>query len=322
MNRLDSERLEQLSLDAQPVELKKSRPSKKDLASISLADEFELRVRERTAELSAAKERAEAANQRKSAFLATMSHELRTPLHAMMGFTGILLQKASGPLNQEQVKQLETVLGCARTLLGLVNDILDISKIETGQMEVFTEVVDLAASINRVAAIAQPLADKKGVALRVELSPTLGQLATDQRRFEQILLNLLYNAIKFTERGEVKIVGEIAHANGHDNGHDNAHGNGNGAPGDPAGNGTNGGHARARLRVIDSGIGIKSEDIATVFKPFRQVDAGKKRHDEGSGLGLAICRQLSDLLGGDLEVESVYGVGSVFTLSLPLKRAM
>jgi signal transduction histidine kinase len=269
----------------QPVDLKKVRAS----------TQLESRVRERTAELTAAKDRAEAANQRKSAFLATMSHELRTPLHAMMGFTGILLQKASGPLNQEQVKQLETVLGCARTLLGLVNDILDISKIETGQMEVFTEVFDLASSVNRVTAIAQPLADKKGLTLRVELSPTLGPLATDQRRFEQILLNLLYNAIKFTERGEVKVVGEIVNGQG--------------------------GQRSARLRVIDSGIGIRAEDIATVFKPFRQVDAGKKRHEEGSGLGLAICRQLSDLLGGDLQVESVYGAGSVFTLLLPLNRA-
>jgi signal transduction histidine kinase len=271
--------------DIKPVDLKKVRVSA----------QLESRVRERTAELSAAKDRAEAANQRKSAFLATMSHELRTPLHAMMGFTGILLQKASGPLNQEQVKQLETVLGCARTLLGLVNDILDISKIETGQMEVFTEVFDLSVSVNRVKAMAQPLADKKGLTLRVELSPTLESLATDQRRFEQILLNLLYNAIKFTERGEVKVVGEIVNGKG--------------------------GQHWARLRVIDSGIGIRPEDIATVFKPFRQVDAGKKRHDEGSGLGLAICRQLSDLLGGDLEVESVYGAGSVFSLSLPLNRA-
>jgi signal transduction histidine kinase len=266
-----------------------------DIKKVRASAQLEARVLERTAELRAAKDRAEAANQRKSAFLATMSHELRTPLHAMMGFTGILLQKASGPLNQEQVKQLETVLGCARTLLGLVNDILDISKIETGQMEVFTEVFDLASSVNRVTAIAQPLADKKGLTLRVELSPTLGQLATDQRRFEQILLNLLYNAIKFTDRGEIKVVGEIV----------------NDKVGNPC----------ARLRVVDSGIGIRPEDIATVFKPFRQVDTGKKRHDEGSGLGLAICRQLSDLLGGDLDVESVYGAGSVFTLSLPLNRS-
>jgi signal transduction histidine kinase len=130
-------------------------------------------------------------------------------------------------------------------------------------------------------------------------------LSTDQRRFEQILLNLLHNAIKFTERGEVKVVCEIAPAIGHD-----------------LRRGGNVGQPCARLRVIDSGIGIKSEDLATVFKPFRQLDAGKRRHHEGSGLGLAICRQLSDLLGGDLDVESVYGAGSAFTLSLPLNRAM
>jgi PAS domain S-box-containing protein len=154
-----------------------------------------------TAELAAAKERAEAADRLKSAFLATMSHELRTPLNSIIGFTGIILQGLAGPLNPEQAKQLEMVRGSARHLLALINDVLDVSKIEAGQLEVYHEPFDLGASIVHVTNTVRPLAAKKGLALNVEVSPAVGQVISDKRRVEQVLLNLLSNAVKFTEHG-------------------------------------------------------------------------------------------------------------------------
>ena len=166
---------------------------------------LERRVAERTAELAVARDRAESADRLKSAFLATMSHELRTPLNSIIGFTGILLQGLPGPLNPEQRKQLDMVRTSARHLLELINDVLDISKIEAGQLEVTRDPFDLRASIGRVAGIVKPLAEAKSLALRVELAPEVGTMVGDQRRVEQVLLNLLNNAVKFTEQGGVTL---------------------------------------------------------------------------------------------------------------------
>jgi PAS domain S-box-containing protein len=249
---------------------------------------LERRVAERTAELAVAKDRAEAADRLKSAFLATMSHELRTPLNSIIGFTGIILQELAGPLSAEQHKQLEMVRDSARHLLSLINDVLDISKIEAGQMEVHKEPFDLRSSIEKVAAIVKPLAEKKGLALHVELAPEIGTLDSDPRRVEQVLLNLLNNSIKFTERGAITLKAETA-------------------PG------------RLRISVADTGIGIKPEDLSVLFQPFRQIDSGLTRQHEGTGLGLAICRRLADLLGGEILATSVWEKGSVFTFTLPMK---
>ena len=238
--------------------------------------------------LRVAMEQAQAADRLKSAFLANMSHELRTPLNSIIGFTGILLQGLAGPLNPEQAKQLGMVQGSARHLLALINDVLDISKIEAGELKVSCEPFDLQASIARVAAMVQPLAEKKGLSLSVKLAPGLGQAVSDQRRVEQVLLNLLNNAIKFTEQGEVSLSTE---PNG-----DCVH-----------------------LRVADTGMGIKPDDLATLFQPFRQLDTGLARNHEGTGLGLAICRRLAQLLGGEILAESDWGKGSSFTFTLPLK---
>lgn len=260
---------------------------------------LERRVATRTEELHAAMVRAEAADRLKSAFLATMSHELRTPLNSIIGFTGILLQGLAGPLSPEQHKQLSMVRGSARHLLELINDVLDISKIEAGQLEVRPTPFALADSVEHVAAAVRPMADKKGLALRTTIAPGFDEIVTDRRRFEQVLLNLLNNAIKFTERGEVNLV--VEHVADYRRTPESA----------PV--------PAVRLAVADTGIGIKSDDLPKLFQPFRQIDTGLTRTHEGTGLGLAICRRLAALMGGEIAVSSVWLRGSVFTLTLPLQ---
>ena len=280
-----------LSVGTDITESKRAQEAIRDL-NITL----EQRVAERTAELAVARDRAEAADRLKSAFLASMSHELRTPLNSIIGFTGIILQGLAGPLNAEQRKQLEMVRDSSRHLLSLINDVLDISKIEAGQLEVRSEPFDLRASIVKVAGIVKPLAEKKGLALRVELAPEIGTLTSDPRRVEQVLLNLLNNAIKFTEQGTVTLTAEIA----------------------PATLRTP--YSTIRICVADTGIGIKPEDLSKLFQPFRQIESGLSRRHEGTGLGLAISRRLTDLLGGQVQAASDWGKGSVFTLTLPMQE--
>lgn len=255
-------------------------------------EELEQRVLERTRDLELAKQRAEEADRLKSAFLATMSHELRTPLNSIIGFTGILLQELAGPLTDEQRKQLGMVQSSARHLLGLINDLLDISKIEAGQMTVHREEFDVRGLLQRAVESIRPLAEGKGLRLEARIADDLGRMVSDQKRVEQIILNLLNNAVKFTERGMVLLVAETHR--------------------------TGDGNRALTVRVEDTGIGIAEEDLATLFQPFRQIDTGLSRRYEGTGLGLAISRRLAELLGGSLEAESRLGEGSIFTVSLPM----
>ena len=218
------------------------------LAAIEeLKTNLEIRVAQRAAQLALGKARAESADRLKSTFLATLSHELRTPLSSIIGFTGILIQELAGPLNPEQAKQLGMVQASARHLLALINDVLDISKIEAGQLDVARQPFDLRASIAKVLGIVAPLAEKKGLALRTGIAPGLGEVIGDARRFEQVLLNLFSNAIKFTERGEIAFTAALDGAS-------------------------------AILRVTDSGIGIKPQDMQALFQPFRQIDDGLARN--------------------------------------------
>jgi PAS domain S-box-containing protein len=264
-------------------------------------EELEARIAERTRDLQSALVAAEAADRIKSAFLATMSHELRTPLNSIIGFTGILLQELAGPLNQEQAKQLGMVRGSARHLLDLVSDVLDISKIEAGQMEVRNETFDLRASLEQAVASVRPMAQKKQLSLALDIDPALREMTSDRRRVEQILLNLLNNALKFTERGGIhlrawRLPATAAAADGSAR------------------------TAQVCMQVSDTGIGIHADDLQKLFQPFHQIDSGLTRQHEGTGLGLAICRRLSLLLGGDIDASSTWGEGSTFVVTLPLDR--
>jgi PAS domain S-box-containing protein len=260
---------------------------------------LELRVTERTEALHTALVRAEAADKIKSAFLATMSHELRTPLNSIIGFTGIILQGMAGPLNAEQTKQLGMVRGSAKHLLALINDVLDISKIEAGQLEVRAEPFDLTAAIEKVADSLKPIAEKKGLVLNTIISKDLGEIVSDQRRLSQILINLLNNAIKFTEKGSVTLTAEFITP------HEK-----------PTHTVT---ESYVKLSIADTGMGIKPEEIKHLFQPFHQIDSGLTRLHEGTGLGLAICKKLLDLMGGQITVASEWSKGTEFIVTLPLK---
>lgn len=245
--------------------------------------EMERRIVERTVQLAEAVEKARAADQIKSAFLATMSHELRTPLNSIIGFTGILLQGLAGPLNPEQQKQMGMVQGSARHLLALINDVLDISKIEAGQLTLSPTTFDLKDSIQKVVKLVSPLAEKKCLALNLHVAEDVATITADQRRLEQVLLNLVNNAVKFTENGEVGISCR--------------------REGD-----------RYRLSVSDTGVGIQPEHLEAIFQPFQQVDTGLTRKYEGTGLGLSICKRIMEMMDGTIEVESRHGEGSTFTI--------
>jgi PAS domain S-box-containing protein len=246
---------------------------------------YERRLQELNAEL-------ENASRAKDRFLAAMSHELRTPLNAILGFTGTLLMKLPGPLTDEQERQLRIVQWAGRHLLSLINDVLDLAKIQSGKRDLTFERVPVGDVVKDVAASLASLAYEKGLDFAQSVSEEAAFVTTDRRSLRQILLNLTDNAIKYTVRGSVRIDARAGRWNG---------------------------HAAVAISVIDTGIGIKAEDIARLFKAFEQLAAGGHRAG-GTGLGLHLSQTLALLLGGELSVISEQGTGSTFTLTLPLAK--
>jgi PAS domain S-box-containing protein len=243
-------------------------------------------------QLRGAKEEAEAATVAKSQFLANMSHELRTPLNAIIGVSEMLQEDASASGQTDTIDPLQRIVRAGRELLYLINDILDLSKIEAGKLDLLLERFEIAKVIDESVATAQPVADRNGNLLNVQYDEDLGSMVADQTRVRQVILNLLSNACKFTRDGNVRIEATRESMNGLD---------------------------WLLLSVSDTGIGMTEEQMARLFKEFSQADPSTTRKYGGTGLGLAISRRLCNHMGGDISVESTPGKGSIFSIRLPVE---
>ena len=267
-------------------------------------DDLELRVEERTIALTKTNRKLEKevrdrrdaethaleANKIKSAFLANMSHELRTPLNAIIGFCEILLEDRANRIDEHETADLRKIRGSADHLLAIISDVLDLSKIEAGKMDVNVEVFPVAAVVDTVMTAMAPQAEKKRNSLKLRCPRELGTIKTDRTKLHQILSNLLSNACKFTEGGRVELTVQLSFADQ---------------------------RRWFEFAVVDTGIGIAPETIERLFAPFMQADTSTTRKYGGTGLGLAISRHFARMLGGDIQVRSEPGKGSTFTLRLP-----
>jgi signal transduction histidine kinase len=232
----------------------------------------------------------EIANRHKSEFLANMSHELRTPLNAIIGFSEVLGEKYFGELNEKQADYVKDIHASGKHLLSLINDILDLSKIEAGRMELDLAEFDLPAALQNALTLVRERAQRHGIKLDLEADPALGQCYADERKFKQIMLNLLSNAVKFTPEGGT--VGVTAKPNG----------------------------GAVEIAVADSGVGIAAADQEAIFEEFKQVGSDYTKKAEGTGLGLALTRRFIELHGGAIRVASAPGKGATFTFTIPIRH--
>jgi signal transduction histidine kinase/CheY-like chemotaxis protein len=231
----------------------------------------------------------EVASRHKSEFLANMSHELRTPLNAIIGFSEVLTERLFGELNAKQAEYLEDILGSGRHLLSLINDILDLSKVEAGRMELELGVFSLAEALDNGLTMVRERASRHGVSLSLDVDAAIGMLEADERKVKQVIFNLLTNAVKFTpDRGRVDVVARRI-------------------------------YQRVQVSVRDTGVGIAPEDQARIFEEFQQASSGHASGREGTGLGLALARRFVELHGGRMWVESQVGMGSTFSFTLPVQ---
>ncbi|HSU13588.1 MAG TPA: response regulator [Longimicrobium sp.] len=260
-----------------------------ELLVLAMEDVTERRHAE--GEVGKAREAAEAANRTKSLFLANMSHELRTPLNAILGYSEMLAEEAAEQRLEAFGADLEKIGAAGRHLLALINDILDLSKIEAGKMEMFLETFDVAEMIGEVASTIRPLVEENANALDIDLAPDLGAVYADQMKVRQILFNLLSNAVKFTRDGRITVNGGRERMDGSE---------------------------WIVVRVADTGIGLSADQLVKLFKDFTQADASTTRKFGGTGLGLALTRRFCQMMGGDVTVHSVADEGSVFTVKLPV----
>jgi len=244
-------------------------------------------LKQHEAELAAARDAADEANRTKSSFLANMSHELRTPLNAIIGYSEILQEDAADKDDKESIDDLRKIESAGRHLLGLINNILDLSKIEAGKMDVFIEKVDIQALIKEVLSIVKPLADKSENAIEVICPAGIGSFRSDQTKVKQCLLNLMSNANKFTSKGTLTLT--VARED----------------------------ISRVCFRVSDTGVGMTKEQLGRLFQAFSQADVSTTKRFGGTGLGLAITKHFCNMLGGDVTVESTPGTGSTFIIKLP-----
>jgi protein-histidine pros-kinase len=229
------------------------------------------------------------ANRMKSEFLASMSHELRTPLNGIIGFSELLLDRKPGALNPKQEEYLTDILSSGRHLLRLINDVLDLSKVEAGRMELHPEAFVVRAAIDEACAVASTLAQRKRIRVSQRIAPGVGSVELDRQKFVQVLHNLLSNAVKFTdEDGEVRIIVELS------------------------------AERILSIRVEDTGIGIRKSDFDKLFVEFQQLETGAGRRYGGTGLGLALTRKIVEYQHGTISVASEPGKGSTFTVCLPL----